>query len=385
MSNALRVWLLAAIVVAQPPVAARGSCPTQTAPAPAPDTTARAAAKRHVESIAKVAGAQFQAQELVGLSISLASGPTDLATLHFGFEDREAGRAADDATSYRWASISKPLTAVLALQLAREGKLDLDADVRELVPEFPAKPKPIAARQLLCHQGGIVHYTNGEVIARKPRSDVPHPYDDAVDALDTFADSPLIAEPGTRFAYTTHGYMLLGAVCQRAGGKPYAQLIDDRIARPLGMTSLVPDRAWVEIPRRASGYRRLPGSGIVRSVDADVSWKLAGGGFTSNVGDMARFGIALCDDRLLDAEWRARMAQEQRTMSGEATGYGLGLRVGRWQGKLLLTHGGAQEKTRTALWILPEVPLALAIMTNSEWAELDPLCRGILDEITKTP
>lgn len=375
--------MFAAVVVAAPAAAARGSWPAQAEPTTGLAASPRADAKSYADAIATVAAAQFDSQGLVGLSIALSTGPTDLASLHFGFEDREAGRKADDATSYRWASVSKPLTAVLALQLAREGKLDLDADVRALVPEFPAKPQRIVARQLLCHQGGIVHYTNGEVIARKPRSDVPHPYEDAIHALDTFADSPLIAEPGTRFSYTTHGYMLLGAVCQRAGGKPYAQLIDERIARPLGMTSLVPDRAWVEIPRRATGYRRLPGVGIARSLDADVSWKLAGGGFTSNVGDMARFGIALTDDRLLDAEWRARMAQEQRTLGGEATGYGLGLRIGRWNGKPLLTHGGAQEKTRTALWILPEAPLALAIMTNSEWAELEPLCRDILDAITK--
>src|SRR5690606_39440750 len=62
------------------------------------------------------------------------------------------------------ASISKPLTAVAAMQLALAQELDLEADVRVLVPEFPEQSWPVTARHLLCHQGGIVHYTNGKVV-----------------------------------------------------------------------------------------------------------------------------------------------------------------------------------------------------------------------------
>lgn len=324
-------------------------------------------------------------QQLVGVSVAISSAQGIVHVTHFGMEDRERNIATSDATRYRWASISKPLTAVVAMQLACEGKLDLERDVHDYVPEFPAQAFPISSRQLLCHQGGIVHYENGLVLSTPPRTDVAHPYEDAVDALAKFQASPLIAEPGTRFAYSTHGYVLLGAVVQRAGKQPFEQAVRQRIALPAGMSTLAADKAWTPIPHRAAGYQRDARGEIGLSDDVDVSWKLAGGGFLSNVIDLANFATGLLACTLVDHENRELMWSPQSTRNGEATGYGLGFRIGAHRGQRLVQHGGAQEKTRTLLLIVPERDLAVAVMCNCEWAKLDDLGMPLLDALLETP
>lgn len=322
---------------------------------------------------------EFERQELVGLSVAIVHDHDVVYTHHLGFEDREQHVATSAATMYRLASISKPLTAVVAVQLAHEGKLALDRDVREYVPEFPSKPFTITSRELLCHQGGIVHYTNGPVIQTPARTDVAHPYEDAVDALATFAASPLVCEPGTQYSYSTHGYVLLGAVLQRASGTPFEDLVAQRIVRPLGLETLRPDKQWVAIPHRTVGYQRNDAHAIVPSVDSDVSWKLAGGGFIACVADLVQFGSGMLNDRLVDRATREEMWTRQSTKSGTVTDYGLGFRIDTYRGRRLVMHSGSQEKTRTRLLILPEDGFVIALMCNSEWADLQPLGQQLTD------
>ena len=328
-------------------------------------------------AVRAAATTQVQGQDLVGLAVGIVLDGEVAFTECFGWEDREAEVPVTGQTRFRWASISKPVTAVAALQLARAGKLDLDADVREYVPEFPAKEHPITARQLLGHLGGIVHYTNGEVVRTVRSYDVEHPYANTLLALDRFKESPLVAVPGTKYAYTTHGYILLSAVVQRAGGAPYWEQVRTRVCAPAHLTSLRPDYQWEEIPHRAVGYKRI-GLAVLRSTNTDVSWKLGGGGYVSTVGDLAGFAAALLGDDLLTDEDKAQ-AWAPQEVGGERTGYGLGFGTRVVDSERVVEHSGSQEKTRTWMRLLPEHGLAVVVMTNSEWAQL----RGLVTELVE--
>lgn len=329
------------------------------------------------DRLGTLAQAEVEQQQLVGLAVAWFTNGELAGERHFGFADREAKTPVDARTMFRWASISKPVTAVAAMQLWERGKLDLDADVRAHVPEFPAKDAPISSRLLLAHLGGIVHYRNGSVVVTEREYAVPHPFADPILALDRFKDSPLVCAPGSKHSYSTHGYLLLGAVVERAGGARFADQVRARIAGPLGMATLQPDYHWLEIPHRATGYRRLAGK-IVRSTDTDVSWKLAGGGFISTVGDLARFGAGLARGELVGAEARELMWTPARTSDGKPTRYGLGFGIGALDGQRKIAHSGSQEKARTLLVLLPERKLGIALMTNSEWAQLGPLGDAML-------
>ena len=320
--------------------------------------------------------AEFEAQGLVGLAAAVVRDGQVAHELYLGHADRAGDVPVDQRTMFRWASISKPVTAVAAMQLVLAEKLDLERDVRSYVPELPEKPWPITARQLLCHQGGVVHYTNGKVVRTEVKYDREHPFEDVVLALDRFKASDLVAEPGTTFAYTTHGYMLLAAVVERAGGERYSEQVRRRITQPAGMTTFQPDYQWVDIPHRAVGYHKR-GEAVLPTTNTDVSWKLGGGGFISNVGDLARFAAALMGDTLLPADTRERMWTNQKTRDGKQTGYGLGFGVSTVDGQRRVAHSGSQEKTRTLMQLFPEERTAVVLMTNSEWAKLDTLAAAL--------
>lgn len=304
----------------------------------------------------------------VGMAVGVIDGDRIVYLEGYGYADREAKTPVTTRTMFRWASVSKPLAAIAALQLAEQGRLDLDADVRGYVPEFPDKGVPVTTRELLCHQGGIVHYDNGPVVRSERTYADAHPFADVVTALDAFKDSPLVNRPGEKYSYSTHGYMLVAAVVQRAGGEPFERQVRERIARPLHLATLQPDYQWVGIPRRAVGYVK-DGEAIVRSTDTDVSWKLGGGGYISDIADFAGFAKGLIDGRLVSAATQDAMWTPQKTAGGGATGYGLGFMIADDGGRLRVAHSGSQEKTRTWLAIWPHEQRGIVVMTNSEWVD----------------
>jgi len=310
----------------------------------------------------------MQRDAAVGVALGIVRDGEIAYLKGYGLSDAENELPLICETMFRWASVSKILTAIAALQLYEQAMLDLDEDVRQYVPELPDHGQKITARQLLCHESGIVHYTNGRVVKTKQEYDVAHPFVDVIVALDTFKESPLLFSPGEKFSYTTHGYILLSAVIQRAGKQPFRNQIAERIARPTGMTTLQPDYQWEHIQHRAAGYRKLNGE-IVPSDDSDVSWKLGGGGYISNIGDMARLAQALINRDLVSRQTESIMWTRQQTRKGMPTNYGLGFAISGDGDERIVSHNGAQPKTRTRLVIFPAKRLGLVVASNSEWVK----------------
>lgn len=334
---------------------------------------------------AKVRG-EIKRQEVVGMAVVVIDGGKIAWSKGYGFEDREKQVAVDPAvTQFRWASICKSVTAIAALQLVEKGELDLDADVRKYVPEFPEKGVKITARELLCHQGGIPHTgTNGGKIVRTERTYVePHPFADVVTALDMFKDSPLVDVPGTKYFYSTPGYVLLSAVVQRAGKERYADQVKERIAAPLGMADFRPDYQWEEIPHRAAGYMRVEGKVQRRTNEDDVTWKLGAGGYTSPAMDLARFGVGLLGGKLVSKATEREMwtVNKPKDPAG-ADPYGYGFFIVHMpDGRTLVGHDGSQQRAKTALLLDPEAKKGVALMTNSEYADAMKMAMMVMEEI----
>lgn len=350
-------------------------------PAPA---FAQAPPYARADKVDAVAGAEIAKQKLVGLAVVVIDEGRIAWSKGYGYADQEKEVPVDPAgTQFRWASISKPVTAIAALQLAESGRLDLDADVRTYVPEFPDKGEKITPRNLLCHQGGIVHYTNGKVVRSEKEYADPHPFADVVVAMDMFKDSPLVNRPGEKYAYSTHGFILLSAVVERAGKQRFADQVRARVAEPLGMTNFRPDYQWEDIPNRAIGYTRTDGVIARRDEDHDVSWKLGGGGFTSSATDLARFGVGLLQRKLVSEETEKLMWTVNKPADPQgAKPYGLGFFVLDLPGgTTIVGHDGSQEKTRTALMLDPKGQRGIALMTNSEWCDAAQLALTLMDEL----
>ncbi|XP_041650831.1 serine beta-lactamase-like protein LACTB, mitochondrial isoform X2 [Cheilinus undulatus] len=265
-----------------------------------------------------------------------------------GYADLENRVPCSPETVMRIASISKPLTSAAAARLREEGKLDLDVPVQQYVPEFPQKQfdrqdVTITPRMLLSHLSGIRHYekdakkvredkekakrllkppvkekedeksssekdkpteveqkTKGKEAAQaQKKKEFEHEeyylkdnFESVTQALDLFKDDPLIFKPGTTFLYSTHAFTLLSAVVERAAGQRFPDLMANMF-RELGMLNTVPDENDPIIYHRSRYYHFNKRGRVVNCPYVDNSYKWAGGGFLSTVGDLLLFGNAL--------------------------------------------------------------------------------------------
>jgi serine beta-lactamase-like protein LACTB, mitochondrial len=328
------------------------------------------------EAVATAVSEEMSRFGIPGLSLAIAEGGELRFAAGYGFADVENEVPAVPETTYRLASISKPITAVAALQLAERGRLDLDAPAWRYCGAYPAKPWTMTPRQLLCHQGGVRGYRTGEPVQRH--------YSSVPEAVAVFKDDPLAYEPGTSVLYSTYGYCLLGCVVEGAAGRPFAEVLQDQVFVPAAMTGTEVDDARALIPRRAGGYVRDGSGELLNSAFADVSYKIPGGGLCGTAPDVARFGLALLSGRLLARQTLRQMLTPQRLRTGRVTGFGLGLTVGVHSGRREAWHIGGQERVSTLVYLRPDSGVVVAILSNLEkvQAPLLDLGRRIADLLT---
>ena len=339
------------------------------------------------------AWAQAVARDLGLPSISLAVGVDGevVWASAFGQVDIDEGRGASLDTPYRIGSVSKAVTSVGLGRLVQEGRIDLDAPVRTYVPTFPEKRWPVPVRLLAGHMGGVRHYTNhlGPTFLKETFN--RERYASVTDALEIFADDPLLYEPGTGFVYSTHGYTLLSAVLEGAAGQPYLAFMDQAVFAPLGMEHTGPDDGTATDPLPAVPYHMdkligpllvqlgLPGESLgTRYVarpppDADPSYKWAGGGLLSTASDLVRMANALMRHEFLDSATVELLWTPQRLPDGSMNPqrYGMGWRIDREAALLGLAdsvrvvhHGGSSPGGSAFLLLVPEADVAVAVLTN---------------------
>ncbi len=306
-----------------------------------------------------------------GLTLAVAEGGAVVHEAAFGFADVENSVRARPETVYRLASVSKPMTAVAVLHLSEQGLLDLDAPVWRYCQDFPEKPWPVTARQLLCHQGGIRHYRPDEpTLTRR--------FESFAEALALFRDDPLVHEPGTGVRYSTYGYNLLGCAAASAARTSFMSLLGEAVFGPAGMTATGADDVREITAHRAQGYVRDADGRLRNSDFADTSYKVPGGGLSGTAADVARFGSALIAGRLLSQATLDQMLTRQRTREGRLSGYGLGLAVGEREGRPEAWHSGGQERVSNALYLsldrsAPGGGRSVAILTNREGVQPEML------------
>ncbi len=279
-----------------------------------------------------------------------------------GFMDVENKVAANPDMVHRLASVSKPMTAVAAMQLVEQGKFDLEAPVRKYVASWPEKPEgEILIRHVLSHTSGMRHYLGVE---NRPMSH----YATLLDAMNLFKDRPLAFAPGDQYLYTTYGYTLLGACIESASGEKYADYMREHVWGPAGMEHTNLEVKGLDTPNKAKLYRRSA-SGPVADADDDASVRYPGGGIQSTAADLLRFGLALENHALLSKASMDRMQVVPPLgtppAGGKRTPYALGWMVfdSKDYGRIV-THDGGQSGTSTNFSIYPDHGVVVAVLCN---------------------
>jgi CubicO group peptidase (beta-lactamase class C family) len=366
-------WLaLALVFLAGACASAAPELPPRAAAAAAPDP--RAAGPRAAEL--RAACETFRAERgIVGMAVAVLDDGAVVLDEPFGLADRERELPATRSTLFRLGSISKPVTAAIALRLAEAGTLDLDADVRALVPEARHLP-PMTLAQLLAHTAGVRHY-------RPDRRDNSTAHRTTTEALALFVGDPLLSAPGAKYSYSTHGYTLVVAALERASGRSFVELVREHV-RDRGTPSLDCEVLVDAKPARSALYElEKDGGARLEAEREDNSWKYGGGGMESTALDLARFGDAVRTATLVSPAARERMWSPTALADGKQSHYGLGWRIARDRGEVL--HTGSQQGAHSALVIVPAEGLVIAVTTNTNGGKPQELVPRLRELLARSP
>ncbi len=305
-----------------------------------------------------------------GTAVAVAVGDEIVWSQAFGFADVERQRPVSRSTQFRVYEVAMPLTATIMARLADEGRLDLDAPVQRYLPGVVDGGFPVTVRSLATHVSGARDFADGE--------DIPAPCSGARDALRNLPPQIFVRPPGLGHTISRPGYILLSAALESASGKTFAQLLEESIASPAGMSSTMVDDPGRFLPGRTLFYER-GWFGLLRSARAvDTSCRWGAGGLLSTTSDLARFGEALVRGDLLRRETLEAMSTPVRTRNGVATGYGFGWHVDYdARGRRYLWHGGRGVGGRAAIVIIPHARLVTVMLSNIEGELLDEHARRI--------
>lgn len=335
--------------------------------------------EEHVHAIERIVRDTMGRSGIPGLSVSIGLGNRPVWSAGFGLADEENGVPVTDRTIFRTASIAKSITAIGVMQMVERGKLDLDAPIQRYVPAFPQKRWIVTPRQLLSHTSGLRHYQGDE------EHNSRH-FTRMLDALPIFESSPLMFEPGTNFAYTTYGYVLLGLALEKASGRSYWETIHDDILKPAGMETTRIDEVETLIPFRAQGYRRGSDGVLRNSRLADTSFKIAGGGLCCTPLDLVKLACAYETGKLVRRDTMDRMNAPARLRNGSPVGYGMGwAQYGHVGPDIALGHAGGQDRVSTLLFMVPRRGFSCAVMCNLEGVNLIPMAREVAAALLKEP
>jgi CubicO group peptidase (beta-lactamase class C family) len=370
LSSAMSLLAVALLAAARTPDPACGSAPTaheQSAQAPEPSAAKLLELERELERLAE----QYH---VPGMSAAVVHRRALAWSQGFGYSDLEQETWAMPETRYQTASVAKPMAAVLILQLVEQGKLSLDAPMKDFrvyhwfAPD-PARyrEQPVLLRHLLTHTSEGVP---GEEYAYNGN---------------TYFDLTWVVEDVTRTAYprllqerifdragmdrSVPGYAPPGTVQLVELARPYKWERDDYW--PTKYQMIDPDPALdlegfdvvLKMPAKAIAARReLLGEGFMRLNGANAAAEV-----TTTVLDLAKFDIALDEGRLIGAASRERMWTPAVSNRGKTLPYALGWFVEEFAGRKVIWHTGLQPPSVSALYVkVPAAELSFFLLASND-------------------
>ena len=326
-----------------------------------------------------------------GLAVLVRQDGKSVFERGYGVRDLRSRQRIDPGTAFRLASVTKQLTATAVMLLVRDGRLRYEDALTNLVPSFPAYGKGITIRHLLTHTSGLPDYEDLMAAAEQGRAPIwtaaRQIHDDEVLALLRGAKQGRFP-PGTQWAYSNSGYVMLGRIVARVSGKPFGDFLHERIFAPLGMDrTLAHEPGRNELASRALGHTR-EADGFRQTDQSSTSATLGDGGVYSTLRDLARWDEALHAGTLVSPaaikpaltpgtladgsapRWPPGLRSGDNLAPGETVAYGFGWFLDPWRGRARMWHHGESIGFRTVIQRFPDDRLTVVILANRN--DLDP-------------
>lgn len=295
---------------------------------------------------------------------------------------REGKAAHHPNQRFKLHSLSKWMTAAVVLRLVDAGKLSLDDGIRDRVPGLPKAWEEVQLRHLLQHSSGIPDLTGAMV--ESWNTDTAR----TLSAIESrMSQASLVFPPGTQFAYSNFGFVLLGRAIEVVSEKPYADVMQQELFDPFGMKSASIERAptgdgysgpLVE-PDLANGYN---GSPQQTQVAMSEMYKIAAaGGVIAAVDDVSAFALALFEGGLLKPQTRSLMVTRAKQLEVPV---GLGVFIGERNGETVYRHDGGNNGYTSNLTWMADSKTAVVVLSNLGFAPIGELRTSLESAIQQT-
>lgn len=304
----------------------------------------------------------YDRDDAPGVAAAVWRGGETLYAKAYGMADLTQGVPFEVNTPSNIGSTSKQFTGFAVMLLVEQGKVALDDDVREYLPELPAFDETVTVRNLLTHTTGYREFVNLGIMAglRIEHAD----YIDREKLIDVVQRQPALQnEPNTEFNYNNTAFGLAAQIVERVSGQPFDVFMKENVFEPLGM-----DDTYVRmspehiIPGRSLGYLPAPDGTFLEATDLWAS--VGAGGIYSTVVDLQRWAENYRRAAVGSPEIIRRMTTSHVLANGDSTDYGFGIFIDEYRGLRRLNHGGNDVAHRSTFHYFPEIDAGVTIQTN---------------------
>ena len=308
-------------------------------------------------------------KKVPGIAVSVYHRGNMLLQGGWGYADIEGKIPMDPVeTRTRAASASKPIAAMALGKLIASNQMAWDTSYYDYVPYFPKKQYDFSIRQLASHTAGIRGYKGKEYALNKPFS--------IRDSLTVFQNDPLLFPPGTSYHYNSFDWVMLSLAIEEVTGMSFEAHVQKEILDPLGLRQTRPEVPGEADPSIAKFYTRTK-SGFREAIPVDNRYKLAGGGYLTTAAELARFGKACLEYKILDPASMGEIWKAQN-INGQSTYYGLGWEVSEdGHGRPCYGHRGNSVGAYTNFYLYPKQDVVFVVLINCT----DPGVQPSLDEV----
>jgi CubicO group peptidase (beta-lactamase class C family) len=340
---------------------------------PSPDLT-----PEQVASIDRFVSAEMGRERIPGLALGIYSHGQILLTKGYGLANVELNVAVKPETVFQSGSVGKQFVSAAIMMLVEEGKIGLDDSIVKYFPEAPKSWEAIHVKNLLSHTSGLAEYESSERIGPKGpfylRLDFTE--DELVEKVKSL---PIEFKPGDKWDYRNTNYMLLGVIIHKVTGIFYADYLQKRIFKPLGMNSTRLISEADIIPNRSSGYE-LNGDTLKNQSWVSPTFNsTADGTLYFNVMDMAKWDQALYGTRLLrqsslDQLWTTFPLNDGKL---NPANYGFAWTIDSMNGHKVVGHGGGWQGFSCQILRYADDGITIVVLTNLNYAQPDHIAQVV--------
>ncbi len=329
----------------------------------------------------EVVEAQRASQKIPGVSVAICRGQRIEKATGYGLANVEWNDAVAPDTIFQTGSVGKQFTAAAVMMLVEEGKIGLDDKLSKYIGETPVAWKEVTIRNLLTHTSGIADYGGEEGTMGKGVINFRNDYTEQ-QLVEAFAKMPMDFAPGEKWSYSNTGYVLLGIVIHRVTGKFYGDVLQERIFRPLGMSSTRIISESDIIPHRSGGYRLVKGELKNQDWVSPTLNTTADGALYTNVLDLAKWDASLYTTRLLSQSSLDQIWSPVKLKNGQTYPYGFGWALTTLKnGHRVVAHDGAWQGFTMSIARFLDDKVTIIVMTNLDSDNSKP--EAIVSDLAK--